>query len=404
MSEPIRIQPDLEFVKELQSTGGQDLKKCYQCATCSVVCPLSPMDRAFPRKEMVWAQWGLKDRLVNDIDMWLCHKCGQCTDQCPRGAKPGELMASLRNMAYKNLAGPKFMGEWMSSLKHLPKLIAIPAVIYLIFWFITGSIHDTPFPLEHGHVDFALIFPPLATIDTVFVLASLFVVFTFYQGIRNLWQSFESQPSTFVIGYQKPDNFLISLWEVIRQEVVTHKKWQDCGQEEETHQVRFKGHLILFYSFVALFIVTSIVAFTYWAGKVTPYLDMAYPMPLWNPVKILANLGAIALVVGLVYLTRRRLNDTGSDASSYHDWYLLGVIWGVALTGILAQIFRIAEVAGLAYFVYYLHLISVFMLIAYAPWSKLGHMVYRVAALTYARRHGRLATELETSKNKLFVV
>jgi len=403
MSEVMRIQPDLEFVQELQASGGQDLKKCYQCATCSVVCPLSPVDRAFPRKEMVWAQWGLKDKLVSDIDMWLCHKCGQCSEMCPRGAKPGELMAAMRNMAYRNLVGPSFMGKWMSSARHLPKLIAIPAIIYLIVWFITGSIHGTPFPLEDGQVVFSLVFPGDYSIDPIFGLATLFVLYTFFVGIKNLFAAFDSQPRTFVVGYSKPKNLWMSLYQVIKDEVVTHKKWKDCGQEEDD-EVKFKGHIVLFYSFVALFIVTSVVALTHWGGKILPFLHMQYPMPLWNPVKILANVGAIALVIGLVYLTKRRLNASDKDSSSFYDWYLLGVIWVVAITGILSEIFRLAEVAGLAYPVYYIHLISVFMLIAYLPWSKLGHLVYRVAALTYARKMGRLSTETETTQNKLYVL
>ncbi|MBF0482903.1 MAG: heterodisulfide reductase subunit E, partial [Desulfovibrionaceae bacterium] len=44
----------------------------------------------------------------------------------------------------------------------------------------------------------------------------------------------------------------------------------------------------------------------------------------------------------------------------------------------------------LAYPVYYLHLVAVFMLFAYLPWSKLGHLVYRTTALVYARYSGRL--------------
>ena len=63
--------------------------------------PMSPADNPYPRKEMVWAQWGLKDKLVNDIDIWLCHNCGTCSELCPRGAKPGDLLAALRNMTYR---------------------------------------------------------------------------------------------------------------------------------------------------------------------------------------------------------------------------------------------------------------------------------------------------------------
>jgi quinone-modifying oxidoreductase, subunit QmoC len=114
-------------------------------------------------------------------------------------------------------------------------------------------------------------------------------------------------------------------------------------------------------------------------------------MPLWSPVKILANVGAILLVVGLVFLTKRRLSlDESEQTSSYYDWYLLGVIWAVGITGIASQLLRLANIPAMAYFIYYLHLVTVFMLIAYLPWSKLGHLVYRTVALAYARHTGRL--------------
>ena len=96
MAEGLRVEPDLEFIKYLKNAGGDTLKKCYQCATCSVVCPLSSDTKPFPRKEMIWAQWGLKDKLVADPDVMLCHQCGDCTAYCPRGAKPGDEPKKIR--------------------------------------------------------------------------------------------------------------------------------------------------------------------------------------------------------------------------------------------------------------------------------------------------------------------
>src|SRR6056297_595953 len=156
----LKVDPNVKFIEELQASGGDSLKKCYQCATCSVVCPLSPEKNPFPRKEMIWAQWGMKDKLVNDIDIWLCHNCGECSDLCPRGANPGDVLASLRNMSYRSLAKPAVFGKWMSSSKYLPILFAIPAILYLIIWGFT-----TGLSIPGGEVIYGKVFPGDYTID-----------------------------------------------------------------------------------------------------------------------------------------------------------------------------------------------------------------------------------------------
>jgi len=415
MSNTVRVQPDLKFVQELQQVGGESLKKCYQCATCSVACPLSPADAPYPRKEMVWAQWGLKDRLLNDIDIWLCHNCGTCSDLCPRGAKPGDLLAALRNMAYRNLAKPTFLGTWMSSSKYLPLLVLIPALIYGFIWSVMAGKLGTAFPLfvaeghelkvaAEGAIIYGGLFPGDYTIDPIFGAVFAFMVFCFAGGIASMLKSFQSMPRTFIVGRGPEPSFLSCLIDTLKSEVAQHSRFKNCGQEEKDVQ-RFTGHLFVFYAFIALMIVTGIVATGHWFGAwflvhvmgmeggIAGLIAWAghTPMPLWSPVKLLANAGAVALVYGLTKLTSRRTAlDAAKSTSSWYDWYLITVIWGIALTGIGAEVFRLIGQPMLGYPTYYLHLICVFMLLAYLPWSKLGHVVYRTVALAYARKIGRL--------------
>jgi len=401
MSSPVRIQPDPSFVRELQAAGGDSVKKCYQCATCSVACPLSPSENPYPRKEMVWAQWGLKDKLMNDIDVWLCHNCGTCSDLCPRGARPGDTLAAIRNMTYRKLVGPACIGEWMSSAKGLPMLIAIPALFYGLIWLLTQG----GFGLPDGEIVFGKLFPGDFTIDPVFGAVFLFVVWSFYKGITGMWKSFQTLPETFRLGekYEKPC-LVQAVIDVVRDEIVTHRKWNECGKDNSE---RFKGHWSLLFAFVALGVVTSVVAVAHWGSKVPGMHWLhevgATPMHLWNPVKMLAVVGMALGLYGLTMLTRHRLNqDTQKSSSSYYDWYLLGVIWAVFVTGSGSFVLRLSGVAGLAYPMYYLHLISIFMLIAYLPWSKLGHLVYRTTALVYARMSGRLP--LSRDEDKVFEI
>jgi hypothetical protein len=53
-------------------------------------------------------------------------------------------------------------------------------------------------------------------------------------------------------------------------------------------------------------------------------------------------------------------------------------------TGLLTWIGRAANVGGIAYVIYFLHLVSVFYIIAYLPYSKLAHIFYRTVAMGYA--------------------
>ena len=77
--QPVWVEPDLDFIRALRRQGGDSLKKCVQCGTCSATCAISPDPEPFPRKEIAWAVWGMKDRLLKDPDVWLCHRCNDCT-------------------------------------------------------------------------------------------------------------------------------------------------------------------------------------------------------------------------------------------------------------------------------------------------------------------------------------
>lgn len=395
MAQPLRIEPDVQFIRELQDAGGESLKKCYQCATCSVACPISPTDNPYPRKEMIWAQWGLKDKLTTDPDVWLCHNCGQCSDLCPRGAKPADLMSAMRNRAYQNLVPCRSLSKWMSSPKGLPMLIAIPAVIFGIIWVIMAAINFKGLYngsiIPSGPVIPGNVFYGDYTIDPVFILVTVFVVISFFKGVRNLIDSIKPAGSVMMLGKKK--NLLRCLIEAITLEILPHTKFTECGDDLEKTSRKI-GHMCLIFGFISLAIVTGVFFVGHWMGRI-PGLEFIYmevPLPFTNPMKILAQIGMVLLLVGLTMLTLRRIRlNPDNQTSNWYDWYLIGVIWVVGITGALTQFFRLADWATLTYLIYYLHLVSVFMLIAYLPWSKLGHLVYRTAVITYIRYMGRRA-------------
>ena len=87
---------DLNFVNELKAYGAINTEACFNCGTCTAICPLTSDKHPFPRDMIRLAQLGLKDRILESTDPWMCYYCGQCTETCPRGAEPAETMMGLR--------------------------------------------------------------------------------------------------------------------------------------------------------------------------------------------------------------------------------------------------------------------------------------------------------------------
>jgi quinone-modifying oxidoreductase subunit QmoC len=139
---------------------------------------------------------------------------------------------------------------------------------------------------------------------------------------------------------------------------------------------------MVFWSFVGLFVVTTIFfVVLYVFQQHGPYSQL-------NPVKWLANASAVALVIGAALLIKNRLSKT-DQTSSYKDWYLLGLVLGLGVTGILTEATRLAGLAGVTYLMYFIHLVFVFNLFAFLPFSKLAHLVYRTVAMAYNEYSGR---------------
>jgi quinone-modifying oxidoreductase subunit QmoC len=107
-------------------------------------------------------------------------------------------------------------------------------------------------------------------------------------------------------------------------------------------------------------------------------------------MKIIGNISGIALLAGIIAIISNRFdNKDKAGLGGYFDWFFISIVFGVGATGFLSQILRLLDIAILAYPMYYLHLIFIFVLFAYAPFSKMAHMVYRATAMVYAKHMGR---------------
>ena len=386
----MNVQPDLDFIRSLKEAGGDTLKKCYQCATCSVMCPLSKEGKPFPRKEMILAQWGMKEQLVTDPDVFLCHQCGDCTTNCPRGAKPGDVLSAIRAMAYTFYGWPAPLAKLASSAKGLPMLIGIPVVVIFIMWLLSGAMHiptseefaSHGYQRFFGHWDFYWYAKNIFFIVLIMVPSLGLGLFSAFKGVTTMWKKMsanagldtEFRPS--VVQFTRD-----FVWPSL-VEIVKHDRFKECGENSD----RVRGHQPLMLAFIGLFIVTC------WSLLKNDVLGLAFPslhgpLPLSDPFKILANVSAIALLFGIFVLwgNRKKAEREQSTQATFYDWFLIWEIAAVGITGVGAELFRWAGMPAVGYLVYFLHLTSIMMLFLYLPYTKFAHLIYRTTAYTFEK-------------------
>jgi Fe-S oxidoreductase len=88
------VTPLKEVVDIINEEGGEILKLCYQCGTCTAVCPWNKVRNFIVRRIMHQGQLGLID--FEDEDVWLCATCNNCVKRCPRGVEIIDVMRALR--------------------------------------------------------------------------------------------------------------------------------------------------------------------------------------------------------------------------------------------------------------------------------------------------------------------
>jgi len=359
MATALKIEPDVTFIEHVMKSGGGELKKCYQCATCSTVCSLSMDDAPFPRGQILKAQWGMKEQVLSDPAIWLCHNCGDCNVNCPRGARPGDIIGALRQAAIEQFAVPRFMGALAGSLRGLAVLLLLPVLLFLAvaLW--------APKPAAPGRLEFAAVFP-IGVLEPLFFAVCGLAALAFASSMARFVRALRVSGATGPI--------LPGLIPALR-EIAAHSRFSKCGRGGS----RRLGHLLVFWGFLGLALVGTAVGVATMGGW------LSTPLALTNPLKVFANVCAAVILAGCITLLVWRATDPDA-ANTYFDWLFLLTLTGVALTGSGSELLRLAGAAGAMYAVYFVHLVLVFALLLYAPYSKFAHLVSRTVAMAATAR------------------
>jgi len=91
------VAPFAEAAVEIQRSGAESTRLCFQCGKCDVSCPWNRVRPFSMRKIIRQATFGLTE--IESDDLWRCTTCGSCPAVCPRGVGQIEISVALRRLA-----------------------------------------------------------------------------------------------------------------------------------------------------------------------------------------------------------------------------------------------------------------------------------------------------------------
>jgi len=95
------LDPNFKYEVAAQP-GGENIKRCFACGTCSAGCPVRAIDDKYnPRKIIRMVLLGMRERVLKSDFIWLCATCYTCAERCPQDVKLVDIMTVLKNMAVK---------------------------------------------------------------------------------------------------------------------------------------------------------------------------------------------------------------------------------------------------------------------------------------------------------------
>ncbi len=374
--ENTKIKTDNELVSYIKNIGESNFKKCFQCGTCSAVCPLSTEDRPFPRKEMILSGWGLKEQLVGDLNPWLCYYCGECSKNCPRKAEPGELMMSLRRFlisAYDWTGISKLL--YKSKYAEYIALFIVALIVFIEWTILFGLSPASGVSLNQlvspEKIDYFFDWPM-----TVF----LAVILTSF--IYNMYNKTVLSDKSVKIPIKL---YFTEAWSLIFN-FFTQYRYAKCDDGKEPFYKKLMDgkynfwltHLFLMISYVALFV--GIVFFLDWFQKENS-------LPVLHIV-LFDYFASIGLMFGTIYFVIKRLTKKieRSKFSHHTDWMFIILLFLTGLTGIILRVAIVYKYpVPWMFYLYLIHLLILFpMLVIEVPFSKWSHLAYRPMGIYFA--------------------
>lgn len=358
------LQSDPTLLADIRQYGRFDTTGCYQCGSCTVSCELVSDSASFPRKSIRYALLGLRQPLLESLEPWVCHDCGDCSLVCPRQAEPRISMITLRRFLSAQYEWTGIAAKLLQSRTwYLGSLILVAALTLTLIigyhlWYVGIAARDfasTPFGLEHMF--------PLMTYYTLTVI--LLPVLLLLSRVFRIWR-------LTMAGQNIPWSIYANHAWVYVYESAVQPLMRKCPEHR-----RWFGHEALAAGTITMLTVKVF-------GLRWFQTDNLYP--LYNPQRWLGYLAAGLILYGIsdILVGRWRAKKEIYKETHFHDLVFPILIVSTALTGLLAHILRYSGFGLACHYAYALHVvIATPMLVIEMSFGKWAHMIYRPLALYF---------------------
>ncbi len=359
------VASDPALVAAVRRFGRFDATGCYQCGSCTVSCDLVSEFASFPRKPIRFALLGLRGPLLQSLEPWICHDCGDCSIVCPREADPRASMATLRRFLTAQYDWTGLSSKLLASRAWYVGALSVAAgiAVGLILWYHLSYVgmklsEFATIPLGLGHM-----FPTMTYYTLTVVL--LPVLFLMTHAGRMWWLTMHRgdgvSPSAFV--------YVREAWRFAYHSA-THALMRRCDE-----RARWLGHWIMAFG-VVLMLAIKVFGLSWFQT------DNIYP--IYHPQRWLGYLGTACILfgVGAIVVGRiRKVKEFYKD-TRFEDLVFPVLLLLTAVTGIAVHVFRYVGLGLTSHFTYALHVIvATPLLVVEMSFGKWSHMIYRPMAL-----------------------
>jgi len=369
----LRIDP--EFASEIKKYGAKDFTACFNCGNCTAICGLTDKSANFPRMFIREGMLGFSEEILQSRELWLCYACGDCSENCPRQAGPGDYMAALRRYA---IASYEPTG--------LTKLIFKSKPVFILFTvFLSVLLGFFLFTLKPDHEVSRWIFSVLPYA----VIHNMGLVIFSITGVSVVWGL-----TTMILKLSKNSvktdnpqhNTLKALKEVVN-ELATMNRYKTCDKEDGSYWQKKPAaiqpwfvHWSIMWGFIGLLVATV--------------LDFMLKDPatsIWWPSRIFGTFAGLFLIYGTSLAINYRLKKVTKAYSETRlaDWTFLWFLWIAGITGFWLEVSVALNADYLVnHVVLLIHTIISMELVLLFAFSKFAHAFYRPLALFFYFKNG----------------